>query len=655
MKLDPYTLEQAQSAVDDAIRRSSKRHNRWRALETLYRLGVANDGVLSASDVPGELWNDLPSELDLDHINLVLPYLSIVMASVTTNDPALLAEPLVGGPEADDRARVAEAAIRHFWRRADGTAVLRDMTHDAVILGPGFSKVGWAHLEREVEREQSDVLAELEALLEHDRRDMELSADPETGERTRDLTPLDELAERVSLTEALVEMDEPFIEYVSPYDVFVPRNARRLDDCRWLAIRVLMPADEVKANGAFDNQARADLLDATDEARPGRSSRDEGHGGTNNDDDPFRDVELFEFYDMRTRTMMVFQRNAERALYEGPIPYSHRYPPLVMMRNFEDGGGRFWPFGDLENVAALQDVYNEFWTEQRGNARRSGNKYAVDADVITESHRNLIESDQSDITVPIEGLGSRPINEVIQSIERKGLSADVYAAKGDAQAAMREVLGLNDFMTGGSGADRMSATAAAVVDGVQSMRAGDKKSQVERAAARMGTLVLLLCQEFLDLERTVKVTGSQEVAGEWVTMTPADLVGEFQVSVEGGSTQAVNPATRQAKALDLIQTVGPAVAQAGFDPEPVLRMAIRNLGFNPDLLLQRPPPPEPEPAPAGGPGMAPSMGGGMPPMPGAGMPPAGGLPPDLAPPALDELAALGGPPVPAAVVGDVAL
>lgn len=649
MNLDPYTLEQADRAVDDAIRRSATRHQRWRALETLYRLGQAYDGGLAASDVPGELWDALPGVLDVETINLVLPYLTIIMASVTSQDPALLAEPLSGGADADDGARTAEVAMRYFWKRGNGTSVMRDMTHDSVVLGPGFGKVGWAHAEAEVDRDRTDIMDEIESLLESDRRDAVLTE--------REPRPLDDLVGEVHLTEALVEMDEPFIEYVSPYDVFVPANARRLDDCRWLALRVVMPRDEVLANDEFDRSARDDLLSIDRQtAEPDRSSRDETAGDF--DDDPFQDVELFEFYDMRTRTMLVFQRGAEVALYEGPLPYSHRYSPLVMMRNFEDGGGRFWPFGDLENIAALQGAYAELWEEQRANARRAGNKWAVDSALLTDDLREMIESDQSDIVVPIDGLGSRDINTVVVPLERKGLSADVYAAKGDAQGAMREVLGLNDFQTGGVGADRMSATAAAVADGTATLRASDKKGQVEMAASRMGLVILLLCQEFLDGERVVKVTGSREVAERWVAMTKEDLRGEFRVTVEGGSTQAVNPATRQQKAVDVLTNVVPALAEYGFDPEPALRMAIRDFGLDPDIVMVRP---EPEPEPAQGPpGQAPQLApgaAGAPAGPGAAAPAPGpaGLPPDLANPDLAALAGMGGPPVPAGTAGDIAI
>lgn len=626
--LAPYDLEDAQELVNDAVRRSTKRHDRWRALEHLYRTGLAVD-TLAEADVPGHLWDDLPG-LTLGAINLVLPHINIILASVVARDPAHVVEPYAGGDQAEGNARTGERALRYFWKRNKATDVLRDMTQDMVVLGSGFSKVGWAHEEAPTDREPDEMVQELAALVERERLNAKL--DPEATPRT-----IDELVDMVPATATLVAQDEPYLEYVSPYDLFVPSNARRLADCRWVAQRVIMPADEVLANDAWNVEA-GQLTPISREARPDDREADENrrYGATDGDDtDPFAEVELFEFYDMRTRTLLIFQLGSDEPIYEGPIPYTHRHSPFVQMRNFEDGGRRFWPFSDLEAVSAVQAEFNEYVTEQMENARRSGTKWAIDADAYDDDVAELLDSPESDVAIPIR-LNGRNINDVVSALERKGLSSDVYQAKADLSGHMREILGINDFQAGGMGADRMSATAAAVVDGTATLRAADKVAQVERAASDMGLLMLLLCQEFMDLERAIRVTGDENAGAQWLDISKDDLIGEYGVSVEGGSTQAVNPATRQQKAMDLLSGVIPALEAAGYDTSPLYRIAMRDLGYDPDIVLVKP-----EPAPAAPPGP-----GGP---PGMAMPP--GLPP--MPPTDQQLA--GGPPVPAEFDGGLAL
>lgn len=176
----------------------------------------------------------------------------------------------------------------------------------------------------------------------------------------------------------------------------------------------------------------------------------------------------------------------------------------------------------------------------------------------------------------------------------------------------------------------MSATAAAVVDGVATLRAQSKIASVEAAASQTGNIILLLCQEMLDEPTAVRVTNIE--GARWDTVTKEDIYGEFLVSVEGGSTRAINPATREQQGLRTLGEVVPILAQLGYDPEPALRQGLRDLGYDPDYMLVRVEQPE--------------MGMPMPPE-------EGGADPMTS----DAMAAMGGPSLPAEFQGrgDIAI
>lgn len=304
---------------------------------------------------------------------------------------------------------------------------------------------------------------------------------------------------------------------------------------------------------------------------------------------------------MRTRRLMVFQVNGGDVWYDEEISWSHRYPPFVHVRNYTATGNDFWGFGDIENVVALQEMFNEFLFEQMDNARRSGQKYFVRGDQVSDELRAGLESDESDVVIPVHLPTGESLRDVLVPVARQALAGDVYAAKDELQAKMREVLGINDFQAGGVGADRMSATAAAVVDGVATLRAQSKIASVEAAASQVGNLILLLCQEYLDEPTAIRVSN---VAGaSWIRVSKDDLFGEFLVSVEGGSTRALNPATREQQGLRTLVEVVPALQALGYDPEPALRMALRDLGYDPSVLLVKlEQPVEAGGMPGGGPG-----------------------------------------------------
>lgn len=590
-----YTLEEIQDLIQDAKSRYSWRHSWFKSLENLYRTGKSMP--LGESTVSGTVFERL-HPADLETINMVLPHLNIILATVVARDPKPVAVPYAGGDLAEKTAKVAESVTNYYWLRTQATSVLRDMAQDMVVLGNGFCKIGWKHVVSENPREAGAIAKDLTGVI---KADMGNAIDNNV-----EMSNIDKLLEYVPLTERLVEQDEPFVEYVSPYDIFFPANARRLEETRWVAQRIILPIDEIKANPALKNTDKvvADgLIDIRDR---------ETYRGDPSTLEPmiYETCTIYEFYDMRTRTLTVTQLGAEEALFTGPIPYNHRLTPFVQMRNFADGGQEIWAFGDLENIASLQEKLNETFTEQVDNMRRSGNKYVTIRGMFDAESRDRLESSEPDVVVEMESINGMMPRDAISVLPRAPLPADIYGAQGKFEDAMRQVLGINDFQAGGVGADRMSAYAAAVVDGVATLRAKDKQQAVEKAAGQIFNQLIRLCQEFMVDSKVVRLVGPN--GGIWADIDSEVLQGEFDMRVEGGSLSAVNPATKQARALEMLQVIVPTLTQLGYDTEQPLRHIIRDLGYDPDQFLTKTPPPQAAPMPAPTEPM-PGMAGMMPP------------------------------------------
>ena len=613
MSVKPFELHQAQDLVKDAVQRADRRHQRWRVLEALYRTG----SVHQAEEVTaGKLGEFLPSLTEYA-ANMILPHINIIQESVIARDPKLICEPLGGGEMAEMTRDTSEGVLTYFWKRARATEHLRDSTMDAVRLGSGFLKVSWTHIEEERDLSEDErALMEAEALAEGEA----LAAEAGVFVDEIELLP-----DGVPHSEVRVVRSEPFVEYVSPYDVFVPINTRRLETARWVAQRITLPVDEIVANPEFDITEDSIIRDGTavnvqDEYQAEWRRQTEDARGVYGSTLALDTATFWEFYDMRTRKMMVFQLDSQDVMYEGDIFWSHRYPPFVQLRNYAATGSDFWGFGDIENVANLQGMFNEFLADQLENARRAGQKYLVRSSSVSDELIAALETDEHDVVAPVNIPQGEPLSDVIVPIFRQALSGDVYAAKAELEEKIRQVLGINDFQAGGLGADRMSATAAAVVDGVATLRAQSKIAAVEAAASQTGNIILLLCQEMLDEPTAVRISGVE--GATWSEVTKEDIYGEFLVSVEGGSTRAINPATREQQGLRTLGEVVPALLQLGYDPEPALRQALRDLGYDPNLMLIRmeQPPMEGAPGEPEGEGGAPMTSEVMMGMGGPGMP-----------------------------------
>jgi hypothetical protein len=634
-KYNGYSLKDKQSVVRDALRRMEPVHTHWRMLEALYRTGAQRE--LTMLDLNRILPFPVPGSF-LRTVNMVLPHFTMIINSVSARDPKFVVTPVGGDLESIERnAQVAQTVLGYFWKRADATTTLRDMTQDMVILGNGFAKVGWAYSENTVDRTPEDYDNEINDTIAEAMEQAAMLGAP------LDEQQIAELVESVSLNQQLVEEDEPFVEYVSPYDLLLPANARRMNTARWICQRLRVPMVEAKNNDMFDKQAREELTPDTGyiDASTIVQYEDRSEGLP----EVFTFVTLFEFYDMKEHTLCIFQLDAERPLYEGQNPHAHRYPPFVHMRNFNDGGMACWSFGDLENIAGLQLMINEIMVAELNDLKRVGNKYFINKKVLTPELTKALQDNKPDQVIPLDLPGNVGINEVLVPVQRMSTPADNYMMEEKLQGYMQRILGVTDFQVGNiSAANRTPATAAAAVEGASTTRAMDKMTNVEKASREIAIRMLALCQQFMDNSKAVRIAGPS--ATTWLQVSEDDIDGEFFIDVEGGSTQAINPATRYRQGQEMLQQIVPILAQMGYDPEPATKAALSYMGLNPEHILVRPTPPPMAP-------MQPGMEQGMPQDPMAMMQQQMGATPPMpmGNEATQQVMDMGGAPIPGATAG----
>ena len=527
------TLKEMQSAIKDAKRRMDPVHLHWRMLESLYRTGAQRE--LTMLDLNRILPFPVPGAF-LRTVNMVLPHLTMIINSVVQRDPKFVVTPINGDPDTVERnARIAGSILDYFWKRTEATSTLRDITQDMVILGNGFGKVGWAYSESTQNRTPEDVNSETTDLI---------SAAHEIAQeqgQTLDENTINNIIQSVSLNQQLVEIDEPYIEYVSPYDMYLPADTRRLNTARWVAQKIRMPIEEIKNNQMFNKEARDNITMDTsfiDESTYAQYEENEQELPT-----VFKAATIYEFYDMKDRIITVFQENSDIPLFTGPIPYEHRFPPFIHMRNFTDGGSRVWAFGDMENIAGVQLMINEIMNSELNDLKRVGNKYFINRAALTPELSKALQDNKPDAVIPVDLGNNMSMSDIMMPVQRLATPSDNYMMEGKLQGYMQKILGISDFQAGViDTSNRVPATAAAAVEGASTTRAIDKMTNVENAAKEIATRVLGLCQQFLDNTKALRIAGPDAIT--WLQVTEEDIKGEFFIEVEGGSTSAINPATR---------------------------------------------------------------------------------------------------------------
>jgi len=521
------------------------------------------------------------SDEDRMLINISFSTINVIAPAVAVNYPKIT----VNAQSADNAANavIAEAVVNYWWRYRDIRTEFRRAVKDLFIVGHGWVKTGYRFVEESVIYEDGYV------------------NDPmEVGETTPN---------------SVILQDSPFAERVSPFDVFVDSDATSMSDIKWIAQRIRRPISDVKSDKRYNKTAR----DAVEVMAVSRYTDDPSQRKVY--DKNYGYAEIWEFYDIKNRTMCVFTEAGEHFLVKPMnMPYAFGHP-FVMLRNY-DVPDIFYPIGDLEQIEPLQRELNETRSQMMNHRKRFSRKYLYKESAFDQFGRNALESDEDNVMVPV--VSDEALSSVIAPMPAIISPPEFYNQSELISRDIERITGLPEFMTGGLPEIRRTATEVSAIQDAANARTADKLAIVEMAISEVGRRMLLLAQQYMTGEQVARIMGKD---GEpiWITYDREYLEGNFDFEVVGGSTQPNNEAVRRQMALQMVDAMAP-FAGAGIVNMQELAGYVLQQGFNvknPEKFLSTPE--QPMATPAGAP--APEQ---LPAGPDGGMPaPQGGIPPEM--------------------------
>ena len=556
-------------------------------------------------------------------VNLAFSTINVIAPSVSVNHPKIVVIP--NSQENEDRSAFVEAVVNHLWRHHDFRKPFRRAVKDFLIFGHSWVKVGWKFLEQERslgEGERDEMLEE--ALMEADAFAAE---DPILA---GGLPTDDEMAANIPQTTMMVVEDQPFVERISPFDIFVDPEATCLEDAKWIAQRIVRPLEEAQADKRYKASVRknlsADSLLYPMYAVTSRQQQEE-----------YLDTEercvVYEYYDILENTLSVLPQSGDQFLID-PIVMPYAYgQPFVMMRNY-DVPDFFYPMGDLEALESLQLELDKTRSQMMNARKRYARKYLYHERSFGPEGREALESDQDGRLVPVVD-ENKPLIETVVPMPQTPLSPEIYNMSEIVEGDINTVSGVSEYARGQMPEIRRTATEASIIADAGNARAADKLATVELAIAQIGRRVIQLMQQFMTGEQMAQV--ADKGGSLFVPYGRDDIVGEYDFSVEAGSTQPMNDTIRKQQAVSLLNAMAPLVGTV-IDPAALAKHVLMN-GFgikDPDKFMMQQ---QPQQVPGeGGPeGAAPGAGPGagqMPPGMPVGQPegafsPTGGVPPEL--------------------------
>ena len=568
----------------------------------------------------GKHWPRVTATEDLVAVNLAFSTVNIIAPSVSVNHPKVVVTP--NDPDNTDRAAFVEAVINHTWRHHDFRKPFRRAVKDFLIFGHGWLKVGWRFVEQE------RTLGEDERQTMIDEATMEADAFAMTNpEFAGDLPSDEEIAANITNTAMMIVEDQPFVERISPFDVFVDPEATCLEDAAWIAQRIVRPLEEAKKDKRYKASARK-KLDAQNVLYPLNTPN-----SRQQQEEYLYDEErtvIFEFYDIVNNTISVLAQAGDEFLVDPtPMPYVYGQP-FVMLRNY-DIPDYFYPMGDLEAIESLQLELDKTRTQLVNARKRYARKYLYHERSFGPEGREALASDQDGRLVPVVE-ENKPLSETVIPMPPTPLSPEIYQYSDIIETDINTVSGVSEYARGQMPETRRTATEASIIADAGNARAADKLAIVELSIGYVARMVLQVMQQFMTGEQMARV--SQKGGGDlFVPYTREDIIGEYDFSVEGGSTQPMNDTIRKQQAVSLLNAMAPLVGTV-VDPTALARHVL-TMGFDikdPDkFIIQQQTPQDMEVAAAEA-GAAPTPFGQtpMPESPDMGaFAPTGGVPPEL--------------------------
>ena len=524
----------------------------WRANENYDQLWQRLINLYRGRQYRGQAVGDrLLVNISFSTINTLAPAVSIGRPKINVNPRR---------PEDGEKAILTESIINYWWQHYNCQPEFQRAVKDYLIIGHGWVKTGYRFIEEEKIN------------------NVEYSAD-----EAAELRPADDVESQLIIRE-----DRPFLERVDPFEMFVDPDAMNMDDARWVAQRTRRPLKDAKIDKRYDAAARKDLSPSSYQKY---ANMDRGYrvDAGSNEDDAYCDI--YEYYNIDTGEMSVFSDSGGDKFLIKPIkmPYAFGHP-FFMLRNYEVPGF-FYPMGELEAIEPLQYELNETRTQMMLHRKRYSRKWLFQESAFDDDGRQALASDEDNVIVPVKS--GENLNNVVVPMPALINPPEFYNQSALIQNDIDRVSGVSEYQRGAIPETTRTAREASIIAEAGNARVAEKLVAIENAIAQCASNLIMLAQQFMTGEQTVRIIGSEN-APVWLTFDKDYISGEFDFNVEAGSTAPRNEAFRRDMALQIVSAMQP-FAQAGLVNLSKLAEYVLSQGFgvkDPGSFLQEQPLPQ---------------------------------------------------------------
>ena len=585
---------------------------------------------------------DRKNGVDQLTVNMVFATINVMAPAVAINNPKFAVN--ARKPESAPQAIITEEVLNYLWRTYGYQRDFRLAINDWLIMGHGWLKCGYKATKKPKSVKVKDSDSVTAAVQTEDGGDNEGIDDREdvTGNAESELN----LGQ---------DDDRPYVERVSPFDMFVDPDARHPKEMRWIAQRTWRPIADVQVDSRYSATARKRVTGSS----WSRWSNEDGDARSP-EDKPTTSrktyAEIIEFYDIKRGTVCTFARHGDGndnndtndsgfLIKAEEMPYAFGHP-FVMLRNYEIPD-TFYPMGDVQQIESLQLELNETRNQMLNYRKKFRRAWLYARDLFDRDGVAALESEDDNVMIPV--MGDNNPASAIAPVPPSITPPEFFDQSAMISGDIDRISGVSDYQRGGQSQNiKRTATEAAMIQDSSNARAQDRLTKVEGFLAEAGERIIQLLQQFTTEEQMARVVTMPVKA--WFKFDKDRIAGRFDYSVIGGSTEPQNETFRRQSALQTVDLSMPFI-EAGIVNMEALYMKLLRDGMgmkDAERYIQQPPPPQG--APPGAPlppgmeqqGQPPPPMGGLPPggpPPGGPPPPGAGMPQELTPEMFAQMAA----------------
>ena len=541
-------------------------------------------------------------------VNVAFGTINVIYPSVSVNYPKITVMP--NDPLDEDRAVLTEAITNYNWKHFNFQDEFRLAVKDYLLMGHGWVKVGYSYKEQEVgysDSERDELYAD--SVAEAD----DFAA--QNPDMAGDVADDHEIGQALPQSKVVIAEDQPFVERVSPYDIYVDPEATTLNDARWICQKIVRPLTEVRKDPRYKQSVRLSVQSDMHADQYREEQRRRFLRGNNDPED--QRVTIYEWYDIKANTFSVCAEGSEQFLVDPqpcPFPFGH---PFVMLRNY-DVPDFFYPMGDLEAIEPLVDELNKTRSIAIQVRQKFARKTLARAGAFDAAGRQALASNVDNTVVFVADEGA-DLNQVVAAMPQIPVPPELFEHSDTIEKDIGDVSGISEYQRGQVPETRRTATEASIIQDNVSARSAEKLAQIEKAIARVARRVVQLQQEFMQATQVARVVGPDQ-AIFWIPYSHEDIQGEFDFEVEAGSTQPMNETVRRQTATALMEAMAPFIGTV-IDPAMLAQHVLKE-GFgvkDPSKFIMPPMPmmdpntgmPVEEPGGVGGPQGPPDGAGGF--------------------------------------------